>query len=137
MEPDWLDALIVALDFLRSASETKKYSALKIVLFSELGCAADSDQLDLIVQGMKMLDNVDFTHISPEWEDEKGSGKSDDNAGDNHDNSDRNEPSTSSGIMRGSRRSIFPVKPQTRIQKANQDIVNELVHETEVDWSKL
>jgi len=132
LEPDWLDGLIVALDFLKGASENKKYSALKIVLFSELGCAADSDQLDLIVQGMKMLDNVDFTHISPEWtEDEIGPEKGDNNGANNHDLSDENQPSTSSGIIRGSRRPSFPVKPQTRIQKANQDIVNELVHETE------
>ena len=81
-----------------------------------------------------MLDNVDFTHISPEWtEDEIGPEKGDDNGANNHELSDENQPSTSSGIIRGSRRPSFPVKPQTRIQKANQDIVNELVHETEVD----
>jgi len=68
-ESDWIDAVVVALDFLRTASVNKKYSALKIVLFSELGCAADADQIELIIQGMKMLDNIDFTHIGPDWVD--------------------------------------------------------------------
>ena len=35
---DWLDALVVACDFLKNETDGKKFSALKIVLFSELGC---------------------------------------------------------------------------------------------------
>ena len=33
VEGDWVDAMIVALDFLKTSTEDKKYSARKIVLF--------------------------------------------------------------------------------------------------------
>jgi hypothetical protein len=38
IEADWIDALIVGLDFLKTESADRKLAALKIVLFSELGC---------------------------------------------------------------------------------------------------
>jgi hypothetical protein len=28
----------------------------------------DNDQLEVIIRGMKSLDNVDFTHIGPDWD---------------------------------------------------------------------
>jgi len=124
---DWLDAVIVALDFLRTASENKKFSALKIVLFSELGCAADTEQIELVIQGMKMLDNIDFTHIGPDWGEEKSGEPQASNSG--HDNGGddvRGEPSKrNAGPM------SYPTKPKTQIQKANEELVGQLVHETD------
>jgi len=70
VESDWIDAVVVALDFLKTETEGKKYSALKIVLFSDLGTKADPDQLEIIIGGMKLLNNIDFTHIGPDWVDE-------------------------------------------------------------------
>ena len=125
-EGDWLDAVVVALDFLKTASEQKKYSALKIVLFSELGVEADPDQLEMIIRGMKMLGNVDFTHIGPGWVDEDSSTKSVD-GDDGHNQSDndhKGEPSKSKTLS-------FPAKPRTAIQKANEEIIGQLVQETE------
>jgi len=122
-ETDWLDAVVVALDFLRTASANKKYSALKIVLFSELGCAADADQIEIIIQGMKMLDNVDFTHIGPDWVDKdmddshNGEGPSD--------GPSMGEPSKKSGP------SSYPSKPRTQVQKANEELIGQLVQETD------
>eukprot|EP00090_Calanus_glacialis_P024754 TRINITY_DN38449_c0_g1_i1.p1 TRINITY_DN38449_c0_g1~~TRINITY_DN38449_c0_g1_i1.p1 ORF type:complete len:720 (-),score=286.57 TRINITY_DN38449_c0_g1_i1:59-2218(-) len=122
---DWIDAVVVALDFLKTASENKKFSALKIVLFSELGCAADADQIELIIQGMKMLDNVDFTHIGPDWvdhgmKDEPGGG------GGGGANDDRGEPS-----KRNPGPSNYSSKPRTQVQKANEELVGQLVQETD------
>ena len=37
IESDWIDALVVGLDFLKAQSDDRKFAALKIVLFSELG----------------------------------------------------------------------------------------------------
>ena len=36
VEGDWVDGLVVALDFLRRESEGKKYTTLKIVLFRNI-----------------------------------------------------------------------------------------------------
>jgi hypothetical protein len=45
IEADWIDALIVGLDFLKTESADRKLSALKIVLFSELGCRFENRNL--------------------------------------------------------------------------------------------
>ena len=37
IESDWIDALVVGLDFLKAQSDDRKFAALKIDLFSELG----------------------------------------------------------------------------------------------------
>jgi len=126
-EGDWIDAVVVALDFLKTASEQKKFSALKIVLFSELGIEADPDQLEMIIRGMKMLGNVDFTHIGPGWEDGDSAPSGDGDDDDGHQNGDsdhRGEPSKNKTLS-------FPVKPRTAIQKANEEIVGQLVQETD------
>ena len=39
VEADWVDGLVVALDYLRRETEGKKYTTLKIVIFRE--CAHD------------------------------------------------------------------------------------------------
>jgi len=125
-EGDWLDAVVVALDFLRTASEKKKFSALKIVLFSELGCSADPDNIDLIIQGVKMLENVDFTHIGPDWEDIKEEPGQENGDGPSNGAGTSGEPS-----KRGSGPSSYPSKPRTPIQRANEELVGQLVHETD------
>jgi len=129
---DWIDAVVVALDFLKTASEEKpekkKFSALKIVLFSDLGCVADTDQIELIIQGMNMLSNIDFTHIGPDWDEGENAIKPSDDGGDSdHDDGDRGEPSKrkSAGPL------DYPVKPRTAIQKANEEVIGQLVQETD------
>jgi len=126
-EGDWIDAVVVALDFLKRASENRKFSALKIVLFSELGCPADADQIELIIQGMKMLDNVDFTHIGPDWVDHDSKDETID------DNNPPNGPGPSMGepSKRNPGSSSYPTKPRTQIQKTNEELVGQLVHETD------
>jgi len=124
---DWIDAVVVALDFLRSASERKKFTALKIVLFSELGCEADTDQIDLIIKGMNMLGNIDFTHIGPDWDDCDNANNFSDAGDSDHDDGDRGEPSKrmSAGPL------DYPVKPKTAVQKANEEVIGQLVAETD------
>ena len=49
LEADWLDSVIVCMDLLRTAQEDrgpkKKFSALRIFMFSELGCPSSTDQV--------------------------------------------------------------------------------------------
>jgi hypothetical protein len=33
----------------------------------------NNDQLDVIIRGMKSLDNIDFTHIGPDWNNNESS----------------------------------------------------------------
>jgi len=126
LETDWLDALVVALDFLKVNSEGRKLTALKIVLFSELGTAADPDSLDLIIKGMNMLDNVDLTHIGPGWSDDDHNGN-DDEPSNGHDDSNGAGPSNG----HGERKSRYKLKPRTAEQKANETMMNQLVNETD------
>jgi len=129
---DWVDALVVACDFLKSESERKKFSALKIVLFSELGCAADtdSDQIELIIQGMKLLDNIDFTHIGPDWgDDDLAMGEVE---GQGPDSQGGAGPSKLNGCS--ARNDVFgwpPGKPRSQAQRQNEELVGRLVHETD------
>ena len=127
---DWLDALVVACDFLKNETEGKKFSALKIVLFSELGCPADSedDQVDLIIEGMKLLDNIDFTHIGPDWgENDQAEVKHEQGP----DSQGGAGPSKSNGALVDNLQGWPPGKPQSLVQRQNEELVARLVHETD------
>jgi len=133
LEPDWMDGVIVALDFLKSASEIKKYSALKIVLFSEVGCpsAIDQEQLEFIVNGIKNLDNVDFSFFGPEWADHLSDDKSSLNGTDSNSvDNDRDQPTTSRGEpTKGSwKNKLYKSKQKTRIQEENENFLQALVN---------
>merc|ERR1719225_1814543 len=97
VEADWLGSVIVAMDLLRTAQEArdpkKKFSALRIFLFSELGVPCSNDKLDVVLQGMTMINNLEFTFIGPGWKKDDGDG--DDKNGDGDDNDPG--PSTSKG----------------------------------------
>ena len=53
-EGDWLDAVVVALNFLKEETEGTKCRNKKIVLLSDLGCAANKDKLEVIAKGMQV-----------------------------------------------------------------------------------
>ncbi|XP_063234073.1 X-ray repair cross-complementing protein 5-like isoform X2 [Bacillus rossius redtenbacheri] len=62
---DWLDALVVAVDFLREQAEGKKFTEWKVVLLSSLGRVRDPEQVDIIVQ--TLLDQrVSLVVIGPD-----------------------------------------------------------------------
>lgn len=54
VEADWLDAVVVALNFLKEETEGTKCRNKKIVLLSDLGCAAKKSKLDVIAKGMQV-----------------------------------------------------------------------------------
>ena len=54
VEADWLDAVVVALNFLKEETEGTKCRNKKIVLLSDLGCAANKSKLDVIAKGMQV-----------------------------------------------------------------------------------
>lgn len=136
LEPDWMDGVIVALDFLKSASENKKYSSLKIVLFSEVGCPSsiDQEQLEFIINGIKNLDNVDFSFFGPDWadhlfDDEDSQNGTDSDSVDNG----QAQPSTSRGEpTKGSwKNKLYKSKQKTRIQEENEIFLKALVNVSE------
>ena len=136
LEPDWMDGVIVALDFLKSASENKKYSALKIVLFSEVGCPSsiDQEQLEFIINGIKNLDNVDFSFFGPEWADHLNNEEDSQNGADSQmPDQDQDQPSTSRGEpTKGSwKKNLYKSKPKTRIQEENETFLKALVNVSE------
>ena len=131
---DWLDALVVACDFLKNETDGKKFSALKIVLFSELGCPADSedDQVELIIEGMKLLDNIDFTHIGPDWGENDPAGvKQEVKHEQGPDSQGGAGPSKSNGALVDNLHGWPPGKPRSLVQRQNEELVARLVHETD------
>ena len=130
METDWLDGVTVACDVLKNASDNKPYCEMQIVLISDLGCAVDVDQLELIVKGMGMIQNIVFTCICPDTftedndDEESGEGGS----GDNNGAMDDNQPSTSKGEpSKRSKKRQYPRKPVSRIQRQNLDALQQLI----------
>lgn len=128
IEPDWIDALVVGLDFLKTQSTDRKFAALKIVLFSELGCRSSNDQLDIIIRGMKNLDNIDFTHIGPDWS------HNDVDFGGPASNGTGGDGSQAPGPSRGEPEKPshwHPAKPKSQIQMENEEMINQMVSETD------
>ena len=63
VETDWLDGVVVALDYLKRETErATAVKAKKIVLFSDLGCPSNVDQYDQILEAMT-AENVEFTFL--------------------------------------------------------------------------
>jgi hypothetical protein len=62
VEGDWLDAVVVALNFLKEETVGTKCQNKKIVLLSDLGCPANRDKLNLIAKGMH-IEKVEFTFM--------------------------------------------------------------------------
>jgi len=136
VEADWLDSVIVALDLLRTAQEErdpkKKFSALRIFMFSELGCPSNTDQLDLVMNGIKMIDNLEFTFIGPDWKTEEEEKEN------TEDENDDDGPSTSKGEpSKLTRKKLYPSKSISRVQATNGLIVDQLVEATEGHTSTL
>ena len=123
-EADWIDAVVVAMDLLKTETEGRKgVSALKIVLFSELGLAANPDQLDIIVQGMKMIANIEFTHIGPDWVDigDPINGNGEAANGDNGMAEPRAGPSRGEPQKHPAWK--YPRKPRSKVQTANEELI--------------
>lgn len=63
---DWLDAIIVAMQFIKTQTEAKSFSDIKIVLFSNFALDIKSqDQVNTIIKSIKAL-NIHVTVIGPD-----------------------------------------------------------------------
>ncbi|XP_022596065.1 X-ray repair cross-complementing protein 5 [Seriola dumerili] len=72
---DWLDALVVCMDLLQTATSGKKYNRLNIALLTDLSTQASSDQLDVIIDNLKHAGiTLQFFLPFPVEEDEEGGG---------------------------------------------------------------
>ncbi|XP_022051847.2 X-ray repair cross-complementing protein 5 [Acanthochromis polyacanthus] len=80
-QADWLDALVVCMDLLQTATKVKKYDRLNIVLLTDLNTQASSDNLDVIIENLKQADiTLQFFLPFPleeEEEEEEGQGDGD------------------------------------------------------------
>ncbi|KAK5607056.1 hypothetical protein CRENBAI_008849 [Crenichthys baileyi] len=52
-QADWLDALVVCMDLLRTETQGKKCDRLNIVFLTDLSTEASSDNLDVIIENLK------------------------------------------------------------------------------------
>uniref|UniRef100_A0A3B4WZ92 X-ray repair cross-complementing protein 5 n=2 Tax=Seriola lalandi dorsalis TaxID=1841481 RepID=A0A3B4WZ92_SERLL len=72
---DWLDALVVCMDLLQTATSGKKYDRLNIALLTDLSTQASSDQLDVIIDNLKRAGiTLQFFLPFPVEEDEEDGG---------------------------------------------------------------
>lgn len=62
---DWLDALIVAADFIKTSTEVKKFKEKKIVMLTNFCSDVSDDEVDCIIQGLKN-ENVQVIAIGPQ-----------------------------------------------------------------------
>ncbi|XP_022103565.1 X-ray repair cross-complementing protein 5-like [Acanthaster planci] len=121
---DFIDALVVALDLLKESSQGKKFTGLRLLLFSDLGGQFSDDKLEGVINALKGL-QVELNFIGPKVEDE------DDDDGhvtrtDN--NQDDNGPSTSDGRT-GLRRPTQ--KEKTPQQRAGEALLKHIWKEVE------
>ncbi|XP_038052595.1 X-ray repair cross-complementing protein 5-like [Patiria miniata] len=89
---DFVDALVVSLDLLRGSSQGKKFTSLRLLLFSDLGGQFSDDNLEGFVNALKDL-NVELNFIGPKFEGEDEESQD----GRQDANQDDNGPSTSDG----------------------------------------
>ena len=61
-EADWLDAVVVALNYLKSSTEGTNVRSRRIILFSDLGNPSCEDQLEKISKAM-IKEGVEFVFM--------------------------------------------------------------------------
>uniref|UniRef100_A0A665WX45 X-ray repair cross-complementing protein 5 n=1 Tax=Echeneis naucrates TaxID=173247 RepID=A0A665WX45_ECHNA len=75
---DWLDALVVCMDLLKTETNGKKYDRLNIALLTDLNTPTSSDQLDVIINNLKDAGiTLQFFLPFPVEDDEEGGGDAD------------------------------------------------------------
>ncbi|XP_028993054.1 X-ray repair cross-complementing protein 5 [Betta splendens] len=52
-QADWLDALVVCMDILKTETKGKKYDRLNIAMLTDLNTQASADDLDVIIENLK------------------------------------------------------------------------------------
>ncbi|XP_031714163.1 X-ray repair cross-complementing protein 5 isoform X2 [Anarrhichthys ocellatus] len=81
-QADWLDALVVCMDLLKTETQGKRCDRLNISLLTDLNTQASSEQLDVIIDNLKQADiTVQFFLPFPAEEDGEGGGDPDGGSG--------------------------------------------------------
>ncbi|XP_069675065.1 X-ray repair cross-complementing protein 5 isoform X2 [Periplaneta americana] len=62
---DWLNGVIVAMDYLRSETQGKKFSERKLVLLSDLNSVVSEDQVETIIKALKS-EEITLIAIGPD-----------------------------------------------------------------------
>ncbi|XP_071321987.1 X-ray repair cross-complementing protein 5 [Trachinotus anak] len=100
---DWLDAVVVCMDLLKTETNGKKYDRLNIVLLTDLNTQSSSDQLDVIITNLKQAGiTLQFFLPFPVEDDDEGGG-----------DTDRRDPShsgTGKGLSREQKNGLDMVK---------------------------
>lgn len=52
---DWLDSLIVAMNFLKNEGQAKKFTSSKIILLTNFHASVNNDNIDSIISGIKEM----------------------------------------------------------------------------------
>ncbi|KAM8856741.1 X-ray repair cross-complementing protein 5-like [Spinachia spinachia] len=75
---DWLDALVVCMDLLKTGTQGKKCDRVNISLLTDLNTPASSEQLDVIIENLKKANiTLQFFLPFPAEEDEEDGGDAD------------------------------------------------------------
>ncbi|XP_017280010.1 X-ray repair cross-complementing protein 5 [Kryptolebias marmoratus] len=102
-QADWLDALVVCMDLLRTQTHGKRYDRQNIVLLTDLNTEASSDNLDVIVDNLKQAGiTLQFFLPFPVEDDEKGHGDGD--------RRDPGDPGPGKGLSREQKSGLEMVK---------------------------
>ncbi|KAK5861164.1 hypothetical protein PBY51_022580 [Eleginops maclovinus] len=115
---DWLDALVVCMNLLKTETQGKKCDRLNIVLLTDLNTQASSEQLDVIIENLKQANiTLQFFLPFPVEEDEEGEGDSGE-GGPSH-------PGTGKGLSREQESGLDMVK-HIMLSLDEEDGLNEI-----------
>ncbi|CAJ1079229.1 X-ray repair cross-complementing protein 5 [Xyrichtys novacula] len=104
-QADWLDALVVCMDLIKTETKDKKYDRFIIALLTDLSTQASSEHLDVIIENLKQTDiTLQFFLPFPAEEDE------DENGGRDADRRGPGHPGTGKGLTSEQRDGLDMVK---------------------------
>ncbi|XP_071804212.1 X-ray repair cross-complementing protein 5-like isoform X1 [Asterias amurensis] len=115
---DYVDALIVAMDLLKMLTPNKKFTSLRLLLFSDLEGQFSDDKLQTVIAGLKNM-KVQVNFIGPKFEDE-----------DEEEGGDDNGPSTSDGRSTSSNRRTAD-KAKTPQQRAGEALIKHILDQVD------
>ena len=128
---DWMDAVVVAMDLIHNLTDGLKVRNKRIIVLTDLGCTAGDDNIEMVIDAIKR-DQIEFTFLLPQWNEEKGSGNDSYDAVDetsvssNGNKTERGEASKNSNIEAPPHESRNETKPKTATQEAGINLMESL-----------
>ena len=127
---DWMDAVVVAMDLIHNLTDGSKVRTKRIIVLTDMGCTAGDDKIEMVTDAIER-EQIEFTFLLPQWDDENGSDNdnvydADEGRGVSSNENARGEASKNRNIEAPPHENRSETKPKTATQEAGINLMESI-----------